>query len=155
MSFAQDLLEQAQHLIDWDGADPKQASLRRAVSTAYYALFHLLIDESVGNWAVARQRSKLARTFEHRSMKRVCDDCVKDFRSAGKPGSKLLLTEVAETFCELQLKRTPPTTTARTSGRKQMRRIGSTWPASHSTTGMPSAPKMNLRTSSSPSFFQN
>jgi len=29
------------------GKNPKQASLRRAVSTAYYALFHLLIDEAV------------------------------------------------------------------------------------------------------------
>ena len=25
---------------------PKQASLRRALSTAYYALFHLLVDEA-------------------------------------------------------------------------------------------------------------
>jgi uncharacterized protein (UPF0332 family) len=54
MSFAQDLLEQAQHLVDWDGANPKQASLRRAVSTAYYALFHLLIDEAVNHWGIAR-----------------------------------------------------------------------------------------------------
>ncbi len=50
----------------------------RAVSTAYYALFHLLIDEAVGNWSIARQRSTLARTFEHKEMKRVCDDCVRD-----------------------------------------------------------------------------
>jgi len=29
MSFANDLLKQAEHLVDWDGANPKQASLRR------------------------------------------------------------------------------------------------------------------------------
>jgi uncharacterized protein (UPF0332 family) len=105
MSLAQDLLEQAEHLANRDGANPKQASLRRAVSTAYYALFHLLIDEAVGNWSVPRHRGKLARTFDHGSMKRVCDDCVKSFYSAGKPASQLLLREVAETFSELQLKR--------------------------------------------------
>jgi uncharacterized protein (UPF0332 family) len=105
MSLAQDLLEQAGHLIDKDGANPKQASLRRAVSTAYYALFHLLIDEAVSNWAVARHRGRLARTFDHGSMKRVCDDQAKSFYSAGKPAAGLLLKDVAETFSELQLNR--------------------------------------------------
>ena len=54
MSFADDLLEQSYHLLNKDGENPKEASLRRAVSTAYYALFHLLIDEAVGNWGIAR-----------------------------------------------------------------------------------------------------
>jgi hypothetical protein len=69
MAFAADLLEQAYHLANLESGEPKQASLRRAVSTAYYALFHLLIDEAVGNWGVARQRSILARTFDHGKMK--------------------------------------------------------------------------------------
>jgi uncharacterized protein (UPF0332 family) len=47
MAFADDLLEQAYHLANRDRENPKQASLRRAVSTAYYALYHLLIDEAV------------------------------------------------------------------------------------------------------------
>jgi hypothetical protein len=64
MGFADDLLEQAYHLLNKDGDDPKEASLRRAVSTAYYALFHLLIDEAVSNWGIIRQRSNLARMFE-------------------------------------------------------------------------------------------
>ena len=105
MSLAQDLLEQAQHLAKRDGLEPRQASLRRAVSTAYYALFHLLIDEAVSNWAVVHQRNKLARSFDHGSMKRVCDDCVRSFYSAGKPASARLLKDVAETFSELQLNR--------------------------------------------------
>jgi hypothetical protein len=70
MAFADDLLEQAYHLARRERKNPIQASLRRAVSTAYYALFHLLIDEAVGNWAVERQRSVLARTFDHGRMKR-------------------------------------------------------------------------------------
>lgn len=105
MSLAQDLLEQAEHLANRDGANPKQASLRRAVSTAYYALFHLLIDEAVSHWSVARHRGRLARTFDHGSVKRVCDDHVKSFYSAGRPASELLLNEVAQTFIELQLRR--------------------------------------------------
>src|ERR1700685_3325905 len=105
MGFADDLLEQAYHLANKEKEDPKQASLRRAVSTAYYALFHLLIDEAVNNWGIARHRGKLARTFDHGSMKRVCDDYLKTFYSAGKPESELLLKDVAETFSELQLKR--------------------------------------------------
>ena len=61
MSLAQDLLDQADHLVNMDGANPKQASLRRAVSTAYYALFHLLVDEAVSNWAVVRAGNKCRR----------------------------------------------------------------------------------------------
>jgi uncharacterized protein (UPF0332 family) len=103
--FADDLLEQAYHLANKDSGNPKQASLRRAVSTAYYALFHLLIDEAVVNWGVARHHSILARTFEHGSMKRVCDDGVKNFYNAGKPAHVAQLKDVAQTFVELQQKR--------------------------------------------------
>lgn len=43
------------------------------MSTAYYALFHLLIEEATKNWERAAQRPLLARAFEHRIMKRACD----------------------------------------------------------------------------------
>lgn len=105
MGFADDLLEQAYHLLNKDGENPKEASLRRAVSTAYYALFHLLIDEAVGNWGIVRQRSILARMFEHSNMKRVCDGCVKSFYIAKQPPAGLQLKDVAQTFSELQQKR--------------------------------------------------
>ena len=105
MAFADDLLEQAYHLANLESGDPKQASLRRAVSTAYYALFHLLIDEAVGNWGVARQRSILARTFAHGKMKGICEDHVKSFYSSGQPSSGVQLKNVARTFVDLQEKR--------------------------------------------------
>jgi hypothetical protein len=39
------------------GLEPEtQATLRRAVSTAYYALFHLLIEECCKNWIRPEQR---------------------------------------------------------------------------------------------------
>ena len=104
MAFADDLLAQAYHLANKED-NPTQASLRRAVSTAYYALFHLLIDEAVSKWAVERQRSALGRTFEHKTMKNVCEEYVKNFYSAGKPESGVQLKDVAQAFAILQQRR--------------------------------------------------
>jgi uncharacterized protein (UPF0332 family) len=73
MPLAQDLLEQSNHLAKKEPRSPRQASLRRAVSTAYYALFHLLIQEATRNWRRAPQRPLLARAFEHGRMKAACD----------------------------------------------------------------------------------
>jgi uncharacterized protein (UPF0332 family) len=72
MAFHEDLLEQAQHLARRERQRPRQASLRRAVSTAYYALFHLLISETTKNWKRRAERNTLARMFEHAQMSRVC-----------------------------------------------------------------------------------
>ena len=41
-----DLLEQALRLAKLDAKKPKQANLRRAISSAYYALFHMLVNEA-------------------------------------------------------------------------------------------------------------
>lgn len=73
MAFPEDLLEQAQHLARRELKRPKQASLRRAVSTAYYALFHMLIAEAVRNWKRPKERTTLARMFDHGIMRRACD----------------------------------------------------------------------------------
>jgi hypothetical protein len=104
-SFADDLLQQAYHLARKERLNPKQASLRRAVSTAYYALFHLLIDDAVGKWAVARHRAVLARTFEHGSMNKVCEEGMRGFYKAGQPPGGVRLNNVAEAFVELQRRR--------------------------------------------------
>lgn len=100
MPFPDDLLEQAYHLANKEPTDPKQASLRRAVSTAYYALFHLLIDEAVSKWAVERQRSVLARTFEQGKMKAICDDWLKTAKRGGNVPPEL--KTVAHNFIQLQ-----------------------------------------------------
>ncbi len=100
MAFPDDLLEQAYDLAQKEATEPKQASLRRAVSTAYYALFHLLIDEAVSKWAVERQRSILARTFEHGKMKGICDDVLKTAKSGGNVPIELHI--VAQNFIQLQ-----------------------------------------------------
>ena len=60
MAYHDDLLRQALQLVRKEPRNPKQASLRRAVSTAYYALFHLLISEAVANWNRVNLRAALS-----------------------------------------------------------------------------------------------
>lgn len=54
MTLHHDLLEQAEHLAKRETKKPKQASLRRAVSSAYYALFHLLVSDGARRLAPAK-----------------------------------------------------------------------------------------------------
>jgi hypothetical protein len=68
MAYADDLLKDTLHLASRGGKHPKQSSLRRAVSTAYYAVFHLLVADFVAHWRVPDQRARLGRMFEHRRM---------------------------------------------------------------------------------------
>jgi hypothetical protein len=69
MAFPDDLLKLAQDLANLHPESPHQASLRRAVSTAYYAIFHLLISEATANWARPELRATLGRCFDHGPMK--------------------------------------------------------------------------------------
>jgi hypothetical protein len=73
MAYADDILERARHLANRERRRPRQASLRRAVSTAYYALFHLLISEATLNRKRVDERTVLARFFEHGKMKTALD----------------------------------------------------------------------------------
>ena len=43
--------------------------MRRAVSTAYYAVFHLLVEDFVEHWEFEDQRARLARMFDHKKMR--------------------------------------------------------------------------------------
>ena len=60
MSLQQDLLRQARDLATKEPRRPSQASLRRAVSAAYYALFHLLVDEAIGRLSRLETHSAIA-----------------------------------------------------------------------------------------------
>jgi uncharacterized protein (UPF0332 family) len=102
MHFPQHLLEQAKLLANLDKKRPRQASLRRAVSTAYYALFHLLTTAAVGNWKKARQRPALARAFEHRRMHQACKDTKKKQFKNPNHASVKHLKLIANTFMDLQ-----------------------------------------------------
>ena len=75
MPFHLDLLALARQMVDRNPAAPLEAELRRAVSTAYYALFHLLIHEGTTRLVTAANlRSRIARTFEHKYMNAVCKE---------------------------------------------------------------------------------
>ena len=113
MAYADDLLEQAWHLARREPKRPRQASLRRAVSTAYYALFHLLIDETIRNWRRPAERNTLARMFEHSVMGRSCEKKRQEledyFNTKPHAGARLTsarhLYLVAETFSKMQQRR--------------------------------------------------
>jgi hypothetical protein len=73
MAIADDLLTLAAHLAKPGATDPEQAWLRRAISTAYYALFQLLVQEASQRWTGSpASRIGLERTFRHDQMKEVC-----------------------------------------------------------------------------------
>lgn len=72
MSLHDDLLEQANHLAHREPGKPRQASLRRSVSAAYYGLFHLLVREGVQTLVSDPELKKLlTRAFDQSEMKRV------------------------------------------------------------------------------------
>ena len=75
MSLHTDLLRQARQLAIKEPQRPLQASLRRAVSASYYALFHLLVDEATRRMIPGRDRSALrhclGRAFGHSDMRQV------------------------------------------------------------------------------------
>ena len=51
-----------------------EADLRRGISTAYYALFHFLIQETMSNFVSdPALRAKVGRAFQHGAMRSVCD----------------------------------------------------------------------------------
>src|SRR5258708_11232974 len=108
MSLHHELLQQAVMLAHKEPRNPKQASLRRAVSTAYYALFHLLISESVANWSRHDLRTSLGRAFDHAPMKGASNRVLNTdtFPFVGQdPVVVTRLRTVATTFVQLQDKR--------------------------------------------------
>ncbi len=106
MGLAHDLLEQANHLATYEGANPSQASLRRAVSTAYYALFQLLVEDAGGRWqGSVEARTGLERALQHGSMEKIS----RKFRNAtwedwhgNQQPVPLALRRVARAFVDLQ-----------------------------------------------------
>ena len=108
--LAEDLRTQAHHLVSLDVRKPKQANLRRAISTAYYALFHLLLADCALRMSPrtpAGLAPRIARSLTHSEMRDVCVAI-----SSGNPASILLgphptgfsaeLSVVAKAFVSLQ-----------------------------------------------------
>jgi uncharacterized protein (UPF0332 family) len=108
VAYHDDLLAQAFSLVHKEPRNPKQASLRRAVSSAYYALFHLLVSEAAANWNRVNLRAALGRAFDHNVMK-AASNRIQDTRqfpfTGEDPRVVTDLKAVAMTFAQLQQKR--------------------------------------------------
>lgn len=112
MKLSRDLLEQARHLCGREPRRPRQASLRRAVSAAYYAAFHLLVDDGARILASgtgdANIRAMLTRCFTHEEMKSVCQEIANarwPHRAQSHAGALTIpqeLQDIAGTFVQLQ-----------------------------------------------------
>jgi len=105
MAYSDELISHANFLVDLNAPDdPKQVDLRRAVSAAYYSLFHLLTSEAARNWRHDRHQSRFARIFDHRPMK-VCSSNIAS-KQPPSDATKLVvfakLKVVAESFVNLQ-----------------------------------------------------
>lgn len=119
--ISSDLLAQARMLARREPRRPKQATLRRSISTAYYALFHFVIEEATALICGAAHadesyRQLAARAFIHAKMKSLCKEFVKprvqDVHELLQPFWAALpilgnaeLQNVAQTFIDLQEER--------------------------------------------------
>ncbi len=71
MAYPEDLLQLALEMANLHPDEANRASLRRGVSTGYYALFHLLVSEAVANCTDPQFQATLARVFDHGPMKQA------------------------------------------------------------------------------------
>ncbi len=74
-----DLIATAKHLANRPGRKPRQSDLKRALSTAYYALFHSLAkscaDMLIGTDAGARKAwQQVYRALDHNFAKSACQN---------------------------------------------------------------------------------
>jgi hypothetical protein len=103
MAYHDDLLAHALGLVH---ARPQsELCLRRAVSAAYYAVFHLLIFEATEHWDYKRLRTTLGRAYDHGLMK-TSSNRILDGREFPYPGENpqvvRALSEIAQGFSQLQ-----------------------------------------------------
>jgi hypothetical protein len=111
------LLEQAERLIQRGSAGaPRQVDLRRAVSNAYYGMFHIIMagaaDAFVGRSRRSSPQYSLAyRSIDHRSLRQICDNVRRPMlRDRLKPygppqGFGQDMIALAELLLDLQQKR--------------------------------------------------
>ena len=88
-----------------------EANVRRAVSSAYYALFHLLVRDAIVNWKHADQHARLARAFDHKRMKDASTAILKEIGNVlsqatdggdAEQAFRFRLSTVAQAFVDLQ-----------------------------------------------------
>jgi uncharacterized protein (UPF0332 family) len=108
MVYHDDLLQLARQLANSNPQHLNQATLRRSVSTAYYALFHLLISEAIANWNRDSSRDALGRMFDHGRMREVSVRLLRPplpYATGTDPVTVKNLISVAKIFVNLQKQR--------------------------------------------------
>lgn len=104
------LLDQADHLADRQAVGrPRAVDLRRAVSAAYYAVFHTLTEAGAGRLhSDPATRHLLTRAFDHRTMKDAARQFANkngrlwSFAASAYGSVQQELIRVAELFVKLQ-----------------------------------------------------
>lgn len=105
------LLDQAARLTARDGRGaPRQADLRRAISSAYYGLFHAIVTQAIDDFFGPTQRhtpqyEKMYRSIKHEKLRKICDEIVKSNFPKNHSIFGHDLTGVASAFISLQEKR--------------------------------------------------
>jgi hypothetical protein len=106
MAYHDELIAHAELLATLPDA-PRQADMRRAVSAAYYALFHLLTSEAAGNWKNINQQARFARMLDHGKMKNASSK-ISNQKAPTDPALVLIfdnLKLVTDNFVTLQQER--------------------------------------------------
>lgn len=99
MALCDDLLVDARHLALKGSSENRPSCMRRAISTAYYAVFHMIVDDFVEHWPFADQRARLGRMFTHQRMR---DTPVK-FKDPKNPtGVEIDLKDIVRALGQLQ-----------------------------------------------------
>jgi uncharacterized protein (UPF0332 family) len=110
------LFEQAEELIMPQSGRPRQADIRRAISAAYYGIFHATITKAVDQFVGATNRDKghyslVYRSVSHSRLRELCNEVQKPtlsnkYRPYVPPaGLGPHIVAVAEAIVELQEKR--------------------------------------------------
>ncbi len=80
MSLADDLLDLAELLANTGSPQLEQASLRRSISTCYYALFHLLLEDASRSVAIQFDipgvQARILRSITHKDLKTVSNSFI-------------------------------------------------------------------------------
>lgn len=138
------LLDQAERLIaSTGGGAARHVDLRRAISNAYYALFHAVTAKAVDDLLGTRDRRSpryrlVYRSVEHKALRKLCEDIVKPslprryskFAPDGGFGEDL--KSFAKTLLELQNQRhladyDPLFGAKRSSAVKMVTRVARPW----------------------------
>ena len=100
------LIELADQILQIGSGYPRQATINRAISTAYYGLFHALAAECVARTVGSPRSSRyweivtpIHRSIDHGAARRLFERLAKDRTTRSD------LKRLAETFLELQAAR--------------------------------------------------